>query len=146
MANTNLLDIMTRNIALGLFGCSRHLFSWHFWLTLLLLLFAGTIFCEFLRFWKNRKIKSPRKFLPTHQALWCIYNQKLRDTYFSLWNMHNHSLLMVSAFSFLPSRVVTSSRKWRLMTSMTVGDSRAKLKLWFLPNNGCILHHVACFA
>ena len=36
--------------------------------TLLLLLFAGTIFCEFLRFGKNRKIKYPQKFLPTHQA------------------------------------------------------------------------------
>ena len=36
--------------------------------TLLLLLFAGTVFCEFLRFGKNRKIKYPQKFLPTHQA------------------------------------------------------------------------------
>ena len=39
--------------------------------TLLLLLFAGTIFCEFLRFGKNRKIKYPQKFLPTYQAPWC---------------------------------------------------------------------------
>ena len=47
--------------------------------TLLLLLFAGTIFCEFFRFGKNRKNKYPQKFLPTHLALWCMYNHKLRD-------------------------------------------------------------------
>ena len=34
---------------------------------LLLLLFAGTIFCDFNR--KNRKIKYPQNFLPTHRAL-----------------------------------------------------------------------------
>ena len=49
--------------------------------TLLLLLFAGTIFCEFLRFGKNRKIKYPQKFLPTHQAPWCVYHHKLRDVF-----------------------------------------------------------------
>ena len=48
---------------------------------------------------------------------------------FLLWNMHNRALLSVSAFSFVPSRAVTSSRKWRLMTSMIVAVSRAKLKL-----------------
>ena len=36
--------------------------------TLLLLLFAGTVFCEFLRFGKIRKIKYPQKFLPTYQG------------------------------------------------------------------------------
>ena len=40
---------------------------------------------------------------------------------FPLWNMHNHSLLIVFAFSFLSSRAITSLRKWRLMTSMIVG-------------------------
>ena len=49
--------------------------------TLLLLLFAGTIFCEFLRFEKIRKIKYPQKFLPTYQAPWCFYNHKLRDDF-----------------------------------------------------------------
>ena len=44
-------------------------------ITLLLLLFAVTIFCEFLRFGKNRKIKYPQKFLPTYQAPWCIQSQ-----------------------------------------------------------------------
>ena len=60
--------------------------------TLLLLLFAGTIFCEFLRFGKNRKNKYPQKFLPTHQA--CNIKS---ETGFPFWNMHNHSL-----WSFLP--------------------------------------------
>ena len=73
---------------------------------LLLLLFAGTIFCEFLRFGKNRKIKYPQKFLPTYQAPWCIYNHKLRDD-FPFWIRHNLSLLIISAFPFflpVPSR------------------------------------------
>ena len=48
--------------------------------TLMLLLFAGTIFCEFLRFGKNRKIKYPQKFLPTHQAQWCIIYYKQSQT------------------------------------------------------------------
>ena len=47
--------------------------------TLLLLLFAGTIFCEFLRFGKNRKNKYPQKLLPTYLALWYMYYHKLRD-------------------------------------------------------------------
>ena len=81
--------------------------------TLVLLLFAGTIFCEFLRFGKNRKIKYPQKFLPTyHQApwYWCIYKHKLRDD-FSFWIMHDLSLLFVSAFSFLPSGAIPISKK-----------------------------------
>ena len=44
--------------------CRLHQFCLPF--TLLLLLFAGTIFCEFLRFGKNCKIKYPQNFLPTH--------------------------------------------------------------------------------
>ena len=67
--------------------------------TLLLLLFAGTIFCEFLRFGKNRKIKYPQKFLPTYQAIWSgVHVSTITNCV-----MPNHSLLIVSAFSFLPS-------------------------------------------
>ena len=65
--------------------------------TLLLLLFAGTIFCEFLRFGKNRKIKYPQKILPTYQAPWCICHIKLRDD-FPFWIRHNLSLFIISAF------------------------------------------------
>ena len=32
----------------------------------------------------------------------CVYNHKLRDAFRQLWSMHSHSLLVVSAFSFLP--------------------------------------------
>ena len=113
--------------------------------TLLLLLFAGIIFCEFLRFGKNRKIKYPQKFLPTYQAPWFIYNHKLRDDY-PFWIMHNLSLLIVSAFSFLPSGAITSSKKWRLMLSMIVGVSRVNFVLRFTgpSNDGCTVHHVEC--
>ena len=79
-------------------------------ITLLLLLFAGSIFCEFLRFGKNCKIKYPQKCLPTYQAPWCIYNHKLRDD-FSFWIKHDLSLLFVSAFSFLHSGAITISKK-----------------------------------
>ena len=75
-------------------------------ITLLLLLFAGTIVCEFLRFGKNRKIKYPQKFLPAYQAPWCIYNHKLCDD-FPFWIRHNLSPLIISAFPFflpVPSR------------------------------------------
>ena len=48
-----------------------------------------------------------------------LYNHKLRDG-FPLWIMHNLSLLIGSAFSFLPSRAITSSRKRHLMISMMV--------------------------
>ena len=64
--------------------------------TLLLLLFAGTIFCEFLRFGKNRKIKYPQKFLPTHQAPWCVYHHKLRDVF------HFGSCIIILFRSSLP--------------------------------------------
>ena len=63
---------------------------------LLLLLFAGTIFCEFLRFGENRKIKYPQKCLPTYQAPWCIYNHKLRDDF------HFGSCMIFLFCSFLP--------------------------------------------
>ena len=82
------------------------LFLWHFQprseaRTLMLLLFAGTIFCEFLRFWKNRKIKYPQKFLSTHRTLWLIQPQTA--WWFSTLDPWSFSLI-VSAFSFLPSR------------------------------------------
>ena len=57
------------------------------------------------------------------------HSDTIKTCCFLLWNMHNRALLSVSAFSFFPSRAVTSSRKWRLMTSMIVAVSRAKLKL-----------------
>ena len=80
--------------------------------TLLLLLFAGTIFCEFLRFGKNRKIKYSQKFLPTYQAPW--YNHYLRDD-FPFWIRHNLSLLIIFAFPFflpVPSRARKSDVWW----------------------------------
>ena len=85
--------------------------------------YLRVLYLRIFAIWKNRKIKYPQKFLPTHHALWCstITNWVM----FPLWNTHNHSLLIVSAFSFLPSCAITSSRKWRLMTSMIVGVLRA---------------------
>ena len=80
--------------------------------TLLLLLFAGTIFCEFLRFGKNRKIKYPQKFLPTYQAPW--YNHYLRDD-FPFRIRHNLSLLIIFAFPFflpVPSRARKNDVWW----------------------------------
>ena len=97
--------------------------------TLMLLSFAGTIFCEFLRFGINRKINYPQKFLPMlyirHSGVYTIKNYVM----FSIWE---HALSIsfdrfFSAISFLPSRAITSSRKWRLMISMIVGVARAKL-------------------
>ena len=76
--------------------------------TLLLLLFAGTIFCEFLRFGKNRKIKYPQKFLPTHHhcGVCTITNCVMLATF----GAHaNHSLLIFSAFSFLPQACAVTS-------------------------------------
>ena len=55
-------------------------------------------------------LQYPQKCLPTYQAPWCKYNHKVRDG-FSLWIMHNLSLLIVFAFSVLPSRAITSSKK-----------------------------------
>ena len=56
------------------------------------------IFCEFLRFGKNRKIKYPQKFLPTHhdQVPWCVYHHKLRDVF------HSGSCIIILFRSSLP--------------------------------------------
>ena len=64
--------------------------------TLLLLLFAGTIFCDFFAIGKNRKNKYPQKFLPTHLALWCMYSHKLRDV------CHFGTSIIILFWSFLP--------------------------------------------
>ena len=64
--------------------------------TLLLLLFAGTIFCEFLRFGKNRKIKYPKSL--SFDCFRVVFSSFVR----------HHEL-----------------KKWRLMTSMIVGVLRA---------------------
>ena len=67
-------------VAMGRHYAYAPLHGMHLWqgrvCTLLLLLFAGTIFCEFLRFGKNRKIKYPQKFLPTirHHGVYTITN------------------------------------------------------------------------
>ena len=50
------------------------------------------------------------------------------------------------AISFLPSRAITSLRKWRLMISMSVGASRVKLKLLTGSDNvsaRCTMWHVS---
>ena len=39
------------------------------------------------------------------------HSDTIKTCCFLLWNMHNRALLSVSAFSFVPSRAVTSSRK-----------------------------------
>ena len=98
--------------------------------TLMFLLFAGTMFCEFLRFGKKitKLSTSTRKNFYQHIRHSGVYTIK-NCMMFPLWNMHNHSPLIVSAISFLPSRATMSSRKWRLMISIIVGVSRAKLKL-----------------
>ena len=80
---------------------------------LVVTIICGYYIWRIFAIWKNRKIKYPQKFLPTHQALWRIHNHKLCDVFtledqecmFScaLGDMHNHSPLIVSAFSFLPS-------------------------------------------
>ena len=100
--------------------------------TLLLLLFAGTIFCEFLRFGKNRKFKYPQKFLPTHQA--CNIKS---ETGFPFLNVHNHILFDRCCLFFLPSCAITSSRKWRLMISMIVGVSCC----YRIPGARCTMWH-----
>ena len=64
--------------------------------TLLLLLFAGTMVCEFLRIGKNRKNKYPQIFLPTHLALWCMCNHKLGDV------CHFGTCIIILFWSFLP--------------------------------------------
>ena len=65
------------------------------------------------------------------QTTWCL----------PLWNMHNHSLLIVFAFSFLLSRAITCLRKWHLMVSI----SQAKLKLCSYRITGarCTIWHVS---
>ena len=72
--------------------------------TLLLLLFAGTIFCDSE---KNRKIKYPQKFLPTYQSPW-VYTQSQTAWWFSIfdhaWSFSFDAFL--SAFSFLPSHAI----------------------------------------
>ena len=82
--------------------------------------------CYILRFRKNRKnfFQHIRHSGVSKTAL-CFPPR--------LWNMHNHSLLSVSAFSFLPSRAVASSRK-----SMIVGVSQAKL-----TGAHCTMWHVS---
>ena len=95
--------------------------------TLLLLLFAGTIFCEFLRFGKNRKNKYPQKFLPTHLALWCMYNHKLRDVcHFGTCVLILNSIVSTFLYFFpVPSRACKSDARWWYYS--TVGVSRANV-------------------
>ena len=115
-------------------------------ITLLLLLFAGTIFCEFLRFGKIRKIKYLQKFLPTYQVLRCTRLQSQTLVTNSGMGCHISTcfaiLFIVSAFSFFSCCTVMSWRKWSLMTVMATWDSRVKLAL---NDNGCRLHDGACY-
>ena len=85
-----------------------------------------TIFCEFLRFGKIAKLSTRKNFyqhlrhsrvctITNCVAAWCFPLNLEHAKSFSF----DHLCL-----SFLPSRAVTSSRKWRLMISMIVGVSR----------------------
>ena len=65
-------------------------------------------FANFCDSEKIRKIKYPQKFLPTHWALWCIDKHKLHVFHFGTCII---TLLIVSAFSFLLSRAITSVSK-----------------------------------
>ena len=84
-----------------------------------------------------------------------VYIQSKTAWCFPFWKFQErgyNSLLIVSAFSFLSSRAITSSRKWRLMTSMIVGVARANFKLcshritgarcsiWHVPRNSTRIH------
>ena len=57
------------------------------------------------------KLHRPQKLLPTHLALWCMYNHPLRDV--RHFGKHtNHFLLIFSAFLFffsVPSRACESN-------------------------------------
>ena len=66
--------------------------------------------------WMNMKQESPSK---VHQrgarapgqrraGQLVVYKQSQTAWCFPLWNMHNHSLSIVSAFSFLPFRAISS--------------------------------------
>ena len=72
------------------------------------------------------------------------YNHKLHGVFhFGTCTIILFSI--VSAFSFLPFRAITSSRKWRLMILMIVGVSRAKLKLssYRITGARCTVWHVS---
>ena len=108
---------------------------------LLLLLFAGTIFCEFLRFGKIRKNKYPQKFLPTHLALWCIYNHKLRDV------CHFGTCIIILFWSFLP--FFTSFPCHLELAKVTFDDifhgsftSKRKLCSYRITGARCTMFHV----
>ena len=77
-------------------------------------------FANFCDLEKNRKIKYPQKFLPSHQ-------DKLRDVFH-----------FGTAFSFLPSHAITSSRKCRLMISMIVG-----VGCYWITGACCTMWHVS---
>ena len=110
------------------------------WSTLLLLFFAGTIFCEFLRFGKNRKNKYPQNFLPTHLALWCMYNHKLRDV------CHFGTCIIILFWSFLP--FFTSFPCHHELAKVTFGDidrgsftSKRKLCSYWITGARCTIWH-----
>ena len=113
--------------------------------TLLLLLFAGTIFCEFLRFGKNRKIKYPQKFLPTHLALWCKYNHKLRDV------CHFRACIIILFWSFmpflflfpLPSRACESDVWWYRSWEFHEQNSNS-VPTGRITGARCTICHVSC--
>ena len=77
------------------------------------------LFCEFLRFGKDAKLSTRKSF---YQHIRHSGVQLKIAWRFQFWTMHIHSLLIVSAFSFLPSRAITRSRR-RLMISMILGVS-----------------------
>ena len=94
---------------------------------------------------KNRKINSPKKFLPTHQALCqCTITNGVM---FSLWNMHSHAVLICfdrfclffSSFSCLHElKKVTFDVSTRI-----VGVARAKPKLSSYRRARCTMWHVS---
>ena len=115
-------------------------------ITLLLLLFAGTIFCEFLRFGKIAKLSTRKNFY--RHIITVVYAQSQTVWCWPLFGAHaNHSFLIFSGFSFLPSRAITSLGKWHFLMSI-VGVSRANLRLklcsWRITGGRCTIWHVSC--
>ena len=75
-------------------GCQCHIPYCYYYLQVL-------YFANFCDLEKIAKLSTRKNFYQQIRDS-CVYNHKLRDVFRQLWSMHSHSLLVVSAFSFLP--------------------------------------------
>ena len=99
-------------------------------------------FANFCDLEKIAKLSTRKNFYHhiRHSGVYTITNCGMFSTLEHAYN----SLLIVSAFSFLSSRAITSSRKCRLMISMIVGVARANFKICSHRITGarCTIWHV----